>query len=47
MLIGQQFGRRHQRDLPAQLNGLRRRQRRDQSFAAAHIALHQAQHRLG
>ena len=45
MLIGEQFGRRHQRDLPAHLHGLSRGQRGDQGLAAAHIALHQAQHR--
>ena len=46
MLIGQQFGRRHQRDLPAHLNRLSRRQRGNQRLAAAHVALHQAQHGL-
>ena len=45
VLIGEQFGRRHQRDLASHLNGLCRRQGRNQSFTAAHIALHQTQHR--
>ncbi len=47
MLVGQKFGRRHERCLPARLHGLRRGQRRNQGLAAAHVALHQAQHRLG
>ena len=44
MLIGEQFGGRHQRHLPAGLHGLRRRQGRNQGLAAAHVALHQPQH---
>ena len=46
MLIGQQFGRRHQRHLSAALHGLGRGQRGNQGLAAAHIPLHQPQHGL-
>ena len=46
MLIGEQFGRRHERDLPAHLHGLGCGQCGHQRLAATHIALYQAQHRL-
>ena len=46
MLIGEQFGGRHQGNLAPQLHGLGRRQGRHQGLAAAHIALDQAQHGL-
>ncbi len=46
MLIGQQFGRRHQRDLALHLHGMSRGERRHQCLAATDIALHQAQHGL-
>ena len=45
MLFGQQFGRRHQRNLVARLHRRQRRQRRDHGLAAADVALHQPQHR--
>ena len=46
MLLGEDFGRRHERDLVARLDGLQRRQRGDDGLAAADIALQQALHRL-
>ncbi len=44
MLIGQQFGRRHERHLAAAVHRLGGSQRGNQGFAAAHIPLHQPQH---
>ena len=44
MLIGQDFGRRHQRALPARVDAAGRRQRRHHGFASADIALQQAVH---
>ena len=45
VLLGQDFGRRHQRALPAGVDGDRRRQRRDHGLARADIALQQPVHR--
>ncbi len=45
MLIGEQFGRRHQGDLSPHLHGLSGRKSGHERFAAADVALHQAQHR--
>ena len=44
VLVGEQFGGRHERHLPAQLYRLGGREGRNQRFAAADVALHQAQH---
>ena len=46
MLVGEKLRRCHERNLPPRLDGAGRRQRRHQRLAAAHIALHQPQHRL-
>src|SRR6185503_3183671 len=46
VLLGEDFGRRHQRRLPAVLDGLQRRERRDQRLAAADVALQQTAHRV-
>ena len=46
MLLGQQLGRRHQRDLLAAAHGPRGGQRGDHGLAATHIALQQAEHRM-
>ncbi len=45
MLLGEQFGRRHQRDLAAGLDRGQRSGRGDDGLARTDIALHQAQHR--
>ena len=45
MLLGQQFGGRHQRGLQALLDREQRGHRGDHGLAAAHVALHQPQHR--
>ena len=45
MLLGQQFGWRHQRDLALAADRTGRRRRRDHRFSAANVALHQAHHR--
>ena len=45
MLLGQQFGRRHQCGLMPLFDRQHRRHRRDHGLAAADIALHQPQHR--
>ena len=45
MLLGQQFGGRHERALPAVVDCQRRRQSRDDRLARTHIALQQAVHR--
>ncbi len=45
VLLGEQFGRRHQRRLAARLDGGQCSERRDDRLAGADIALHQAQHR--
>ena len=45
VLLGEDLGRRHQRDLPAGLDRLQRGQRRDDRLAAADVALQQALHR--
>ena len=45
MLLGQQFGWRHQRHLLAVRDSAQRRQRRHQRFAGADVALHQPHHR--
>ncbi len=45
MLLGQNFGWRHQRALPASIDGLRGRQRGHHRLACAHITLQQAVHR--
>ena len=44
MLLGQQFGRRHNSDLAAAFHGLDRCRRSHHCFARAHIALHQSHH---
>jgi hypothetical protein len=44
VLLGQDFGRRHQRDLRAAGDGLRRGDGRHHGLAAAHVALQQAMH---
>ena len=41
VLLGEQFGRRHQRDLPALLDREHSRERGHDGLAAAHVALHQ------
>ena len=46
VLVGQDFGRRHQRGLVAAVDRLRRGQRRDHGLAAADVALQQALHRV-
>ena len=46
VLIGEQLGGRHQRDLPSAFDGGGRRERCDQRLAATHVPLHQPQHRL-
>ena len=46
VLVGQEFRRRHERDLVTGLDGARRGERRHQRLAAADIALHEPQHRL-
>ena len=46
VLLGQDLGRRHQRALPAGVDGGAGRQRRDHRLAAAHVALQQAVHGL-
>ncbi len=46
VLLGQQFGRRGQRDLLAPLHRQHRRQGGDHGLARADIALHQPQHRM-
>ena len=45
VLLGQDFGGRHERDLPSGLDRLQRGQRRDDRLAAADVALQQALHR--
>ncbi len=45
MLLGKQFGRRHQRGLPAGFDGGQRGQCGNDGLARADIALHEAQHR--
>ena len=45
MLLGQDFGRGHQRALPAGFDGQRGGQRRDHGLARTHVALQQAVHR--
>ena len=45
MLFGEQFGRHHQYGLAAGGDGLQAGRERDHGFAAADVALHQAQHR--
>ena len=47
VLLGEDFGRRHDRDLPAVLDRLQRGERGDDRLAAADIALQQALHRMG
>ena len=44
VLLGQDFGRRHHRHLPAVLDRLQRGSSSDHRLAAAHIALQQALH---
>ena len=44
MLLGQNFGGRHQRALPARIHAAHGRQRRHHGFARAHVALQQAVH---
>jgi hypothetical protein len=44
MLLGQDFGGRHQRALPARVHAAGRGQRRHHGFAGAHVALQQAVH---
>jgi hypothetical protein len=46
MLLGEDFGRRHQRRLVAGLDRVQHGQRRDDGLAAADIALQQALHRV-
>ncbi|MDT4832385.1 hypothetical protein FQZ97_659410 [compost metagenome] len=46
VLLGQDFGRRHQRRLVAGIDGLARRQRGDDGLAAADVALQQPVHRV-
>ena len=46
VLLGQEFGRRHQRSLPAGIDGLAGRQCRNDGLAAAHVALEQPLHRV-
>ena len=46
VLLGEDFGRRHECDLIARLDGLQRRQRRDHRLAAADVALQEPLHRL-
>ena len=46
VLLGEDFGRRHDRDLIAVFHRLQRSQRRDDRLAAADIALQQALHRM-
>ena len=46
MLLGQQFGRRHQRHLRARTQRQCRRRRGDRGLATADIALHEPRHRL-
>ena len=45
VLLGEQFGRRHQRDLVPGFDRGERRERRDDGLARADIALHEPQHR--
>ncbi len=45
VLLGENFGRRHERDLPAGLDRLQRGERRDDRLAAADVALQQSLHR--
>ncbi len=47
MLLGEDFGRRHERHLIARLDRLQRGQRGDDRLAAADVALQQPLHRLG
>ena len=47
MLLGENFGGRHERRLVAVFDRLQRRQRRDHGLAAADVALQQALHRVG
>ena len=46
VLLGEDLGGRHERHLPAVLDRLQGRQRRDQRLAAAHVALQQPAHRV-
>src|SRR5207244_9340420 len=46
MLLGENFGRRHERYLTARLDRLQRSQRGNDRLAASHVALKQALHRL-
>ncbi len=46
MLLGEDFGRRHERGLVAGLDRLQRGERGDDRLAAADVALQQALHRL-
>ncbi len=46
MLLGKDFGGRHERRLIARVDGLRARERRDHGLAAADVALQQAPHRV-
>ena len=45
MLLGENLGRRHERDLPSGLDRLQRGERRDDRLAAADVALQQPLHR--
>ena len=45
VLLGEDFGRRHERDLLAALDRLQRGERGDDRLAGAHVALQQALHR--
>ena len=47
MLFGQNFSRRHQRDLPARFQRLQCGQRSDNRLAGANITLNQPQHGFG